>query len=121
MTETPRSPDNPDDVDARPDVGDSNAPTPESPATTPMDPSAPGNAPDDDADDGADDPRDDMPADPVADASDDEAAAAGAVVIPEYEQRLTEASAAGDPARIAEIQAEYNQARLDQVREADSD
>lgn len=119
MTETPRSPDNPDNLSERPDVADADAPdgpttdTVGDPATSPQTP--PDVTPVDD--DGQ--TADDAPADPVADATDEEAAAAGQVVIREYEQQLTEASAAGDADRIAAIQAEYNDARLKTVREAD--
>lgn len=125
MTETPRSPDSPDNLDERPDVADATPPdnaaadtvgdpasSPQTPAdVTPVDDAGQGQT--DDVADAVDDGDDD----PFSGADDDEQTRASAVVIPEYEQRITAAANAADNAEIGRITAEYNRARLDRVRQ----
>lgn len=50
--------------------------------------------------------------DPLADRKDDEGNLIDPPVIPEYEQRLQAAHLAGSDDDIADIQAEYNKARI---------
>lgn len=123
MTETPRSPDNPDNLSERPDVGQTDPPpnadadvvgdpatSPQTPAdVTPMDDTGQttGDVNDDDARDN----------DPFEGADEDEQVRASQVTIPEFESRITAAANAGDNDEIARVTAEYNRARLDRVRQ----